>query len=58
MKYSNAIIEDLMYQFKDIIARDFEKYRNHVYRVFINCLILDNEKANEENMLWLQYCTI
>ncbi|MEX6689460.1 hypothetical protein QTN47_18275 [Danxiaibacter flavus] len=48
MNYSNAIVEDLMRQFKNVIGKDFEKYRNHVYRVFINCLLLDNEKTNEE----------
>ncbi len=48
MKFSNAIIEALLLQFKDSMPGDFEKYRNHVYRVFNNCLLLDGKKENEE----------
>jgi hypothetical protein len=48
MEYSNTIIETLLYNFKPAIGNDLEKYRNHVYRVFLNCLIMDKEKNNEE----------
>ena len=47
MEYSNKIIEDLMQKFKPIVGGDYGKYKNHVYRVFLNCLIIDREKNNE-----------
>lgn len=48
MEYSNKIIEELFQKFKPIMGRDYHKYKNHVYRVFLNCLIMDNDKNNEE----------
>lgn len=48
MEYSNKIIEDLMQKFKPAIGTDYEKYKNHVYRVFLNCLLMDSDKNNEE----------
>lgn len=48
MVYSNQIIEDLLQQFKAAMAVDYDKYKNHVYRVFLNCLLIDSEKSNEE----------
>ncbi len=27
---------------------DFDRYKNHVYRVFLNSLLIDNDKSNEE----------
>jgi hypothetical protein len=40
MKYSNATIESLLQNFKQVIGEDYEKYRNHVYRVFLNCILI------------------
>ena len=37
-----------MQRFKPVIGADYGRYKNHVYRVFINCLLIDNEKTNEE----------
>ncbi len=48
MEYSNKIIEDVILKFKPVIGSDYDKYKNHVYRVFLNCLLLDAEKNNEE----------
>jgi hypothetical protein len=48
MSYSNKVVEDLLEKFRVVIGKDFDKYRNHVYRVFLNCLIMDAEKSNEE----------
>lgn len=48
MEYSNKIIEELLQKFKPAINRDYDKYKNHVYRVFFNCLLLDSDKNNED----------
>jgi hypothetical protein len=37
MEYSNKIIEEIMPKFKSVIGTDYDKYKNHVYRVFLNC---------------------
>ena len=48
MEYSKKIIDDLMQKFRPVVGTDYDKYKNHVYRVFLNCLIIDSEKKNEE----------
>lgn len=48
MSYPHAVIEDVFQRFKPVIGVDYERYRNHVYRVFLNCLLLDIDKTNEE----------
>lgn len=48
MQFTNNTIEELMARFKPVLAEDLEKYRNHVYRVFLNCRLIDNTKSNEE----------
>lgn len=48
MDYCSKIIEDLLQKFKPVIGADYDKYKNHVYRVFLNCLLVDGEKDNEE----------
>jgi len=45
---SHRLIEDLLIRFKKILDIDYDKYRNHVYRVFLNCLLIDHNKENEE----------
>ncbi|WP_215242278.1 HD domain-containing protein [Dyadobacter helix] len=47
MEYSNEIIEELFQRFGPVIGPDYYKYRNHVYRVFLNCLLIDSDKTNE-----------
>jgi hypothetical protein len=48
MEFSNQIIEDLLSTFSSMTGKDHERYNNHVYRVFLNCLLIDQEKKNEE----------
>jgi hypothetical protein len=48
MGYSNQAIENLLQRFKPIIGEDYDRYRNHLYRVFLNCLLLDTDQANEK----------
>jgi len=42
----NPLIEDSLQKFQSVIGSDYDKYRNHVYRVFLNCLLLDNNQDN------------
>lgn len=46
--YPNQNIEELLDKFRPVIGVDYEKYKNHVYRVFLNCLIIDSNKINED----------
>lgn len=48
MRHSISIIDDLMQPYQSIIGTDFDKYKNHVCRVFLNCKMLDNNPENEE----------
>lgn len=48
MEYSHPTIEKLLAQFSTAIGSDMKKYRHHVYRVFWNCLLADDDKRNEE----------
>jgi hypothetical protein len=48
MEYSNSLIENLFQRFNLSLGADLAKYKNHVYRVFLNCLLLDTDKNNEE----------
>ena len=40
--------ENLLLPFKSALGTDYEKYRNHVLRVLLNCIILDHIPANQE----------
>ena len=46
MEHPDQTVEQLLQRFTPVLGNDFEKYRNHVYRVFSNCLLLDGEAAN------------
>lgn len=48
MQYSNKIIEELLQRYGHVLKHDYEKYRNHVYRIFLNCVLLDSKKDNED----------
>ena len=48
MQYVNNTIEELLDRFKPVMADDYKKYKHHVYRVFLNCLLIDNDKNNED----------
>ncbi|POY38417.1 phosphohydrolase [Solitalea longa] len=43
---THPIIEKVMEENKSVINADFNRYRNHVYRVFNLCLKLDNTVEN------------
>ena len=47
MSYTNQAIDELIDPFKAVIDEDFNKYRNHVVRVYQNCLLLDSNRDNE-----------
>lgn len=44
----NLIIEDVLSSHSGIIGPDYNKYRNHVYRVFLNCLEIDRCRENTD----------
>jgi hypothetical protein len=46
--FPNSTIEYILDQFKEQIGKDYERYKNHVYRVFSNCLMMDTDPVNEE----------
>lgn len=48
LDYQNQTIEYLLQKYRTVIGVDFDKYRNHVYRVFLNCLLLDDRIENEK----------
>lgn len=41
-------IEALMEPHKPALGKDYERYRNHVLRVFLNCQLLDHAEDNQE----------
>ena len=48
MSNTNLVIDELLDPFKSVIGEEYNKYRNHVLRVYQNCLLLDNNKDNEK----------
>lgn len=48
LDHLNKTIEELMQRFRPVLGADHDKYKNHVYRVFLNCLLIDSDKVNEE----------
>lgn len=48
MKYPDSMIESLLQPFEKTVGVDYEKYKLHVYRVFFNCLLLDNTPEHRE----------
>ncbi|MEQ1799730.1 MAG: hypothetical protein ABL872_17370 [Lacibacter sp.] len=48
MQIANSIIENLLDRFRPLLGKDFQLYKNHVYRVYLNCLLIDKQKGNEE----------
>lgn len=45
---SNPTIDHLLQAHEHIIGKDYDRYKNHVYRVFLNCLLLDDNSDHEE----------
>jgi len=48
MEYQNQAIENLLWNFKDDIGPHYDKYKNHVHRVFLFCRLMDDDKSNVE----------
>jgi len=48
MEYQNQAIENLLLNFKEDIGPHYDKYRNHAQRVFLFCVLMDDDKKNEE----------
>ncbi|MFT5823942.1 MAG: hypothetical protein ACI8ZM_005208 [Crocinitomix sp.] len=48
MKNSNNLIDQILDKSKIHLGKHFEKYKNHVYRVFIICQKLDTSQENTE----------
>lgn len=48
MAGSNPTIDSMLDRYSSLIGRDYGRYKNHVYRVFLNCLLLDGKPGNEE----------
>lgn len=46
MDYPNKSIEDILEKFQAVIEKDMPLYRNHVYRVYLNCLLIDHQTDN------------
>ncbi len=44
----NSTIEALLLKHKEILALNYDMYRNHVYRVFLFCHLLDDSSNNSE----------
>jgi HD domain len=43
MPHPHPIIEDVFNTFGVMMGEDFHRYRNHVYRVFLYCTLLDDD---------------
>ena len=48
MHYSDTVIEQLLQEHSHALGNDIAKYKNHVYRVFLNCILIDNKEENKE----------
>lgn len=48
MLLNNIIIENILRQYHEELGQDFEKYYNHVYRIYNICLSLDSKKENRD----------
>jgi hypothetical protein len=55
MLYSNTVIEELFNAFKSLFGIDHDKYRNHVYRVFLACVAIDNKLVNEDKYAYAAF---
>jgi hypothetical protein len=45
MEHPAQLIESLLQRYREVLGSDRERYRNHVFRVFYNCIQLDDEDA-------------
>lgn len=47
MQENNIIIEDTLSQYEYVLGKEFETYRNHVYRIFNICTLIDSSSENQ-----------
>lgn len=45
---TNPVIEEVLLAYRSVLGNHYHKYRNHVYRVFLNCLLLDTDGNHTE----------
>ena len=45
---TNYLIEQILQYYKEYLQKDFEKYRNHVYRVYLLCTALDTDPGKKD----------
>lgn len=48
MSSSLVLIKNLLLRFKPQIGKEYDKYKNHVYRVYFNCLLMDASPLHTE----------
>ncbi|HEX9825384.1 MAG TPA: hypothetical protein VGA80_02210 [Flavobacteriaceae bacterium] len=48
MDKNGMTIDTILSTFKNQLNKDFDKYRNHVHRVYLNCTLLDENIDNHE----------
>jgi hypothetical protein len=46
LSYTEQSIEAILSKFQPVIGKDIQLYKNHVYRVYLNCLIIDPDSEN------------
>ena len=55
LNYSIKVIDDLFSYYENIFGRDYAMYKNHVYRVYYNCILLDGDAANTEKYAYASF---
>lgn len=45
---ADRFIDPILFPYKALIGKDYQRYKNHVYRVFLYCSLLDDEPAHTE----------
>ena len=45
MEHPDQLPGTLLQRYQEVLGRDYERYRNHVYRVFYNCILLDADSG-------------
>ncbi|MCB9306120.1 MAG: HD domain-containing protein [Lewinellaceae bacterium] len=48
MDHPNTLIEAVLERYRSHLGEDYDKYRNHVYRVYSLCLLFDGDAANRD----------
>ena len=48
MSKASVLLDKMLLPYSPLLGKDLERYRNHVHRVFANCIALDQHSDNEE----------